>query len=62
MKNPNPVEVMFKDKSKFYVENPVVGLLITQVADNKKKEREILRALDQASSIKDLDIKKDFAI
>ena len=29
MKKPNPVEVMFKDKSKFDVQNPAVGLLIT---------------------------------
>ena len=42
-KFPNPTEVMFKDKSKFDVQNPVVGLLITQVVDNKKKEKEILR-------------------
>ena len=60
MKKPNPIEVMFKDKSKFDVQNPVVSLLITQVVDNKKKEKEILRALDQAPSIKDLNIEKRF--
>ena len=60
MKKPNPIEVMFKDKSKFDVQNPVVGSLITQVVDNKKKEKEILRALDQAPSIRDLDIEKRF--
>ena len=38
-KKPNPVEVKFKDKSKFDVQNPVVGSLITQVADNKKKRK-----------------------
>ena len=52
MKKPNPIEVMFKDKSKFDVQNPVVGSLITQVVDNKKKEKEILRTLDQARSTK----------
>ena len=51
---------MFKDKSKFDVKNPVVGSLITQVVDDKKKEKEILRALDQAPSIKDLNIEKRF--
>ena len=39
MKKPNPIEVMFKGKSKFDVQNPFVGLLITQVADNKKKRK-----------------------
>ena len=60
MKKPNPIEVMFKDKSKFDVQNPVVDLLITQVVDNQKNEKEILRALDQAPSIKDLYLEKRF--
>ena len=45
---------MFKDKSKFDIQNPVVGSLITEVVDNKKKE--ILRALDQGPLIKYIDI------
>ena len=36
MKKPNPV-VIFKDKSKFDAQNPVISSLITQVVDNKKK-------------------------
>ena len=60
MKKPNPIEVMFKDKSKFDVQNPVVGSLITKVVDNKKTEKEFLRALDQVPSKKDLDIEKRF--
>ena len=60
MKKPNPIEVMFKDKSKFDIQNLVVSSLIMQVVDNKIKEKEILRALDQVSSIKDLDIEKRF--
>ena len=51
---------MFKDKSKLNVQNPVVGSLIMQVADNEKKEKEIFRALDQALPIKGLDIEKRF--
>ena len=60
MKKPNPIEVMFKDRSKFDVQIPVVRSLITQVVDNKKKEKEILRAFDQVPSIKDLYIEKRF--
>ena len=60
MKKPNLIEVMFKDKSKFDVQNPVVGSLITQVVDNKRKEKEILRVLDQAPSLKDLNIEERF--
>ena len=39
MKEPNPVEVIFKDKSKFDIQNSVVSLLIKQVVDNKKKKK-----------------------
>ena len=39
MKKPNLVEVMFKDKSKFNIQNPVVGSLIMEVVDNKKKKK-----------------------
>ena len=39
MKKPNPIEVMFKDKPKFDVQNPVDSLLIMQVIDNKKKRK-----------------------
>ena len=39
MKKTNPIEVMFKDKSKFDAQNHAVGVLITQVVDNKKKKR-----------------------
>ena len=35
MIKPNPVEVMFKDKCKFDVQNSVVSLLIMQIVDNK---------------------------
>ena len=39
MKKPNPIEVMFKDNSKFDVQNPIVSSLIAQVVDNKKKKQ-----------------------
>ena len=45
MKKLNPIEVMFKDKSKFDVQNAVVGSLITQVVDNKKKKKRFLERL-----------------
>ena len=39
MEKSNLIEIMFKDKSKFDVQNPVVGSLIMQVVDNKKKRK-----------------------
>ena len=54
MKKPNPIDFMFKDKTKFDVQNPIIGSLYEQIVDNEKKEKEILRALDNAPAPKDI--------
>ena len=58
MKNSNPIHVVFKDKAKFYVQNPVVSSLIAQVQENKAREREYLKQLGQAPPIQDVDISR----
>ena len=47
MKKPNPIDFMFKDKAKFDVQNPIIRSLYEKIVDNKKKEKEILRALQK---------------
>ena len=49
---------MFKDKAKFDVQNPVVSPLYEQVIDNKKKEKALLRKLDEAPSTKEIYLQK----
>ena len=58
MKKPNLIDEVFKDKVKFDVQNPVVGSLIVQPQENKKKEREYLKQLSSGPSITDIDIGK----
>ena len=58
MKKSNPMDVVFKDKTKCDVQNPAVGSLIVQVQENKKKQREYLKQLSGASSVTDIDIGK----
>ena len=41
MKKSNLIDVVFKDKAKFDVQNPVVGSLIVQVQQNKKRRGNI---------------------
>ena len=36
MKKPNPVNVIFKDKVHFDVQNPIISLLAAQVSNNEK--------------------------
>ena len=45
MKKPNPIDFVLKDKAKFDVQNPVIGLLYEQIRKNKKNEfaRKILK-------------------
>ena len=38
MKKPNPIDFVFKDKAKFDVQNPIIGLLFEQITKNKKIE------------------------
>ena len=58
MKKSNPIDVVFKDKAKFDVQNPVVGSLKAQVQESKKKEREYLKQLSSVPSVTDIDIGK----
>ena len=58
MKKSNPIDAIFKDKVKFDMQNPVVGSLIAQVQENKKREREYLEQLSGAPSVTDIDISR----
>ena len=39
-KKTNPIDVVFKDKAKFDVENPIIGFLVAQVQENKQMRRQ----------------------
>ena len=53
MKKPNPINVIFKDKAHFDVQNPVIGLLAAQVSNNEKA---IFEQIKKAPSTKDVTI------
>ena len=44
----SPIDFVFKDKAKFDVQNPIIGLLFEQITKNKKKE--VVRKLLNAST------------
>ena len=58
MKKPTATNFMFRDKAKFDIQNPVIGTLFGQLLTNKQKEKEELKKINEASSIKDLELKK----
>ena len=49
---------MFRDKAKFDIQNPVIGTLHGQLLTNKQKEKEELKKINEAPSIKDRELEK----
>lgn len=47
MKKPNLIDVVFKEKAKFDMQNPVNGSLVVQVQENQTNEKAILNQLSQ---------------
>ena len=56
MKKSNPIDIVFKDKALFDVQNPIVGSLVVQVQENKAREREYMQQISTAPSITDTKI------
>ena len=47
MKKTNLIDVVFKEKVKFDMQNPVNGSLVVQVQENQTNEKAILNQLSQ---------------
>ena len=58
MKKRTATNFMFRGKAKFDIQNPVIGMLYGQLLTNKQKEKEELKKINEAPSIKDLELKK----
>ena len=61
MKKPNSIDVGFKDKTKFDVQNPIIGSLVAQVQENKTNERAILNQISGTPSTKDIELAEGLA-
>ena len=55
MKKRNPIDVVFKDKTKFDGQNPIIGSLVAQVQENKTNEKVILNQLNVGPSAKNIE-------
>ena len=58
MKKSNSVDVVFKDKAEFDIQNPLIGTLLTQIQLGKSNEKAIENQLKSVPSIKSLQIAK----
>ena len=61
MKKPNPIDVVFKGKAKFDVQNPIIDSLVAQVQENKTNEKATLNQISGAPSTKDIELAEHLA-
>ena len=58
--NENPLDVLFKEKSKFDVQNPIIGSLLEEIKKGKITDKDRIEAVKKAPDIKDLDVEDRF--
>ena len=58
--NNNPLDVVYREKAKFDVKNPIIGDLLKEINKGKLSEDEYFKKMETAPNIKDLDIKERF--
>ena len=58
--NNNPLDIVYRDKAKFDVQNPIIGDLLKEINKGRLSEEEYFKKTKTASDIKDLDIKERF--
>ena len=58
--NNNPLDVVYREKVKFDVQNPIIGDLLKEINKGKLSEEEYFKKTKTAPDIKDLDIKERF--
>ena len=58
--NNNPLDVVYREKAKFDVQNPIIGDLLKEINKGKLSAEEYFKKTNTAPDIKDLDIKERF--
>ena len=58
--NNNPLDVVYKGKAKFDVQNPIIGDLLKEINKGKLSDDEYFKKTKTAPDIRDLDIKERF--
>ena len=58
--NNNPLDVVYREKAKFDVQNPIIGGLLKEINKGKLSEEEYFKKTKTAPNIKDLDVRERF--
>ena len=59
-KNDNPLDVLFKEKAKFDVQNPIIGSLLEEIHKGRITDKGRIEVLKKAPNTKDLDVEDRF--
>ena len=59
-KNDNPLDVLFKEKAKFDVQNPIIGSLLEEINKGKITEKGRIEVVKGAPNPKDLEVEDRF--
>ena len=55
MRKQNPVEIVFKDISKFDTQNPITFTLLSKISSGKLTDESVKKLLNKAPNIKDIE-------
>ena len=58
--NNNPLDVVYREKAKFDVQNPIIGDFLKEINKGKLSEEEYFKKTKTAPNIKDLEIRERF--
>ena len=58
--NDNPLDILFKEKAKFDVQNPIIGSLLEEINKGKITEKGRIEAVKGAPNPKDLEVEERF--
>ena len=61
MKTPDPIGIVFKDKEKIDMQNPIIGSLASQVQESKTNEKPIFNQISDAPTTKDIELAEHLA-
>ena len=59
-KNNNPLDVLFKEKAKFDIQNPIIGSLLEEINKGKVTEKGRIEAVKGAPNPKDIEVEDRF--
>ena len=56
MRKQNSFEIVFQDNSKFYAQNPIIGILLSKIESGKLTNKSVKKCLNKTPNPKDIEL------